>query len=255
MSDKFSTKDGLLTIDRNFIGDKSTIRVQAAAGRITFCSNLDLLTVIDDMESDLTQISFTNGASTTVNLKDSEEAKQIAEFLGLDIYQYAENGNDYEKKPPIIPGLKFNSFTALLANINQVDLSSFSVKTSLILAEYIHKYGFNKDLFRQDILETEAKTGNIMPAWETEYDEFTSKLENGLFDYSFSEIELACYIGFGMEWQFCDDAEESQSNDERLKQFSTNLDQADYESLLVEFEAFSASIKKIMSRPSHMKWY
>jgi len=94
---EYKTPDGLLTIEW-FGYLEGVIRISAADQRICFCSKKDLVTLVDDPVSELQYMEFENSASITLDLKDSSEVKDIAAFLGVDIYQYADNGNDYVKK-------------------------------------------------------------------------------------------------------------------------------------------------------------
>lgn len=98
MNNKFTTVDGLLTIDRDFSGIKDMCRFLAANGRICFCASLEQITIVNDDHSDHSDHLYVEFEKATMIYLDSkEEALSVAEFLGLDTYKFHENGNDYIK--------------------------------------------------------------------------------------------------------------------------------------------------------------
>ncbi len=89
---KFTTDDNSLSID---IDADDYIHFFAVGGRIHFCSQSHQLHIVDDEQSELLHIEFEKSQSITINLKNAKEAREIAHFLGLDVFEFAENGNDF----------------------------------------------------------------------------------------------------------------------------------------------------------------
>ena len=85
----FETDDRLLKIE---LDPDGTMFFIASADRIRFCTNADFMTIIVDAENEMFYINFTNAAATKLHLKSAKEAKEIADFLNVelcDLYQFA----------------------------------------------------------------------------------------------------------------------------------------------------------------------
>lgn len=88
---RFKSDDGFLVIEVEL--ETPYIHFIVGGGRVHFNSKLYLLKIVS-YEDELIMIEFENDASMPVKLKNLDEAHQIAEFLGVALFEWCEDGEE-----------------------------------------------------------------------------------------------------------------------------------------------------------------
>lgn len=90
---KFTTNDGFLTIE-DFQSVDNSFRLFAGGERIVIAFEASHVTIIDDTKNgtDIIELKIIN--NHPIYLKSSQEALDLAQFIGAEIFCYDESGNN-----------------------------------------------------------------------------------------------------------------------------------------------------------------